>query len=286
MRRQSRAILLWLFAGLAGNWPASAQQRPLQTADAEILPAGTTRVAAGFDFLQDVAFPLSGLSGDLTAVGVIRLRTGVGRMVELQIEGAVRNFLKVKDQIAGPVVPMLSGAHSTHDYGDFTVATKFRLFTETRRRPAVAFLFGFQMPNSSQVRGIGTNTSNLFSGIILQKHFRKLNLFGNLGLAMLQSPTANFSQNDVLTYGAALLYPLHQRLTLAGEVFGRHSTRDISPGLIGTESRSQARLGVQLFAGGFQWDLAGIAGLTTRDAKTGFTFGVSKDLRLFEYPPK
>ncbi len=267
-------------------FPLHAQQRPLQTADAEILTPGTVRSSAGFDFLQDVSFPLSGLSGDLTSVAVMRTRLGVGRMVEIQMEGALRNFLDVKDRIAGPVVPMLTGANSTHDADDFTLATKFRLFGEAKNRPALAFRFGFQIPNSNQVRGIGTNTSNLFAGIILQKHFGKLNLFGNLGVAILQSPTASFTQNDVLTYGAAFLYPLHPRVTLAGEVFGRYSARDIGPGLIGTESRSQARLGLQMFAGGFQWDLAGIAGLTRRDAKTGFTFGVSKDLRLFEYPTK
>ncbi|MGH9817833.1 MAG: hypothetical protein ACRD6I_17310, partial [Candidatus Acidiferrales bacterium] len=33
---------------------ASAQQRPLQTPDAEILPAGMMEAQIGFDFLQDV----------------------------------------------------------------------------------------------------------------------------------------------------------------------------------------------------------------------------------------
>ncbi|MGH9791284.1 MAG: hypothetical protein ACRD5W_08760, partial [Candidatus Acidiferrales bacterium] len=64
---------------------------------------------------------------------------------------------------------------------------------------------------------------------------------------------------------------------------GRYSTRDISPRLVGTESRSHARFGVQIAAGGFVWDVAGIKGLTSRDAKGGFTFGVSKRLRLFDY---
>ena len=116
-----------------------------------------------------------------------------------------------------------------------------------------------------------------------QKHFGKLNVFGNLGIGILQAPTANFTQNDVLTYGGAFIYPLHERLNLVGEVAGQYSSRQITPGLIGTESRSQARLGLQIFAGGFQWDFAGIAGLTSRDPKTGFTFGISKDLRLFDY---
>ena len=235
------------------------------------------RAQVGFDFLQDIDFPLSGLSGDLTSVGVVDLRLGVGKMVEVQLQGAVQHFLDVKKQGASFV------SLSTHDTGDFSLITKVRIFPETGRRPALAMRFGFKMPNSNQARGIGTNSTDAFAAFILQKHFGKLNLFGNLGLAILQSPNAKFSQNDVLIYGGAFTYPLHRRFNVAGEVVGRHSTRTINKDLTGTESRSQARFGFQIFAGGFQWDVAGIAGLTKNDASTGFTFGVSKDIHLFDY---
>ena len=119
--------------------------------------------------------------------------------------------------------------------------------------------------------------------LILQKHFGKLNVFGNVGVAILQAPNAKFTQNDVLLYGGAFAYPLHQRVHLVGEVAGRHSTRSINVDLIGTESRSQARLGFQIFAGGFHWDVAGMGGLSKTEARTGFTFGISKDVHLFDY---
>ena len=263
-----------------------AQQRPLRTSDAAIVPPGTLRAEVGFDFLQDVTYPLSGLSGDQTSVGVLTVRMGVGRLVEVQLEGAVQHFLDVKQRATGPVTPVLPASGSTHDTGDFSLSTKVRIFGETSRRPALAFRFGYQMPNSNQVRGIGSNTSNLFAGLILEKHFGKLDLFVNAGLGILQSPTASFTQNDVFTYGAAFLYPLSRRVTLAGEVFGHYSSREITPRLIGTESRSQGRLGFQIVAGGFRWDLAGIAGLTSRDARSGFTFGISKDIHLFDYCTK
>jgi hypothetical protein len=53
--------------------------------------------------------------------------------------------------------------------------------------------------------------------------------------------------------------------------------------LIGTQSTGQARLGLQIAAGGFTWDLAGIRGLNKFDARSGFIFGISKDFRLFDY---
>ena len=123
MRRPALILSLCLLCGLS----ASAQQRPLQTVEAETLSPGTMRAQVGFDFLQDVTYPLSGLSGDQTSVGVIGIRLGVGKLVEVQLEGTVRHFLDVKSQVAGPVPPQLSGVNSTSDAGDFSFFTKIRI---------------------------------------------------------------------------------------------------------------------------------------------------------------
>ncbi len=263
--------------------PGAAQNRPLRTADSEILPPGTLRAEVGFDFLQGVDFPLTGLSGDLTSVGVIGLRLGVGKIVEVQLEGAARNFLDIKQRGASFVPLTLAGPNSAHDSGDFSLTTKVRILSETDRRPAVAMRFGFKIPNSKQSSGIGTNTTDIFAVVIQQKQFGKLNLFGNTGVAILQAPKTAFKQNDVLVYGLAFAYPLHRRIHLVGEVAGRQSTRRITTDLVGTESQSQARFGFQVFAGGLQWDLAGIAGLAKTDPRSGFTFGVRKDFHLFHF---
>ena len=66
---------------------ATAQQRPLLTEDVDIIPQGTLRIEAGIDFMQNAKFPLSGLTGDLTRVGVIGLSVGLAPNVEFQIEG-------------------------------------------------------------------------------------------------------------------------------------------------------------------------------------------------------
>lgn len=279
MRRPALTILTLLLLSL----PLHAQNRPLRTVDAETVPPGTVRVQVGFDFLQDVDFPLSGLSGDLTSVGIVQIRMGVGKIAEVQLEGAVHHFLDVKKQVGAFVTPVLTGPDSTHDVGDFSIATKIRLLSETKRRPALGFRFGYQMPNSNQSRGIGSNTSNIFAEFIVQKHFGKLNLMGNAGVAILQAPAANFTQNDVLTFGAGFSYAAHRRVNVVGEVAGFHSTRTISPSLVGTESRSQGRFGLQIMAGGFQWDVAGIAGITRNSPRSGFTFGISREFRWFDY---
>ncbi len=258
----------------------------MQTPEAETVPAGVLRAQVGFDFLQDVSYPVSGLSGDLTSVGVLNLRMGVGRIVEVQLQGAVQNFLDVRKQVASLTPIVLTGPNSTHDVGGFAMYTKIRLWSESGRHPAGAFRFGYLIPNTNQARGIGLNTTDIFASFILQKHFGKLNTFGTLGVGILQAPNGLYAQNDVLTYGGAFIYPLHRRVNLAGEVFGRYSTRKINMPLIGTESASQVRVGFQIFAGGFQWDVAGLAGLAHHDASSGFSFGLSRDIRIFSFDHK
>src|SRR5215471_5579855 len=224
-----------------------AQDRPLRTTDAETVPAGTLRTEIGFDFLQDVGFPLSGLRGDETSVGVMDLRMGVGKIAEIELAGAIQNFLDVKAQ-GTTFVPnlQLTGPNSTHDTGDFTLATKVRLLKNEGSRPGLAFKFGFVMPNSNQARGIGTNTTNVFALIALEEQIRKLSVFGNAGLEILQAPNALFTQNDVLIYGGALKYPIHRRVDVVGEVSGWYSDRHINDALIATQSSGQARFGLQI----------------------------------------
>nr|HEV7954786.1 transporter [Candidatus Acidoferrales bacterium] len=260
----------------------AAQDRPLQTADAEVVAPGSMRAEVGFDFLQDVTFPLSGLSGDLTNVSTVNIRTGIGKIVEIQVQGMIQEFLSIKQQGASFVTLDLPSNNSTHDIGDFSLWTKILLLSEQGRRPAVAFRFGFEMPNSNQTKGIGNNATNIYSEAIFERHFGKLTAFGDLGIAILTSPDALFSQNDELMYGAAFRYALNKRASLVGEVAGMYTPRKLTPALFGTESRGEGRLGVQIMAGGMIWDFAGIAGLTKNDPRTGFTFGVSKEIRLFD----
>ena len=279
MQRTLAAIIGCLM--LAGA--LAAQERPLRTSDAETVPAGTLRAQIGFDFLQDAGFPLSGLSGDETRAGVVDLRMGVGKIAEVELEGAIQNFLDVKARGTSFVPDLqLTGVNSTHDIGDFSLATKVRLLRTEGKRPGLALKFGFVMPNSNQARGIGTNTTNVFALLALEEQIRKLTIFGNAGIEVLQAPNALFSQNDVFLYGGAFRYPVYRRVNLVGEVNGWYSPRTINDALVGTQSTGQARLGLQIFAGGFTWDIAGIRGINKYDPRSGFTFGVSRDFKLFD----
>ncbi|MDQ6652724.1 MAG: hypothetical protein M3Y84_08255 [Acidobacteriota bacterium] len=282
------AAMALMFLGGIGLG-ARAQQRPLLTEDVDIIPPGTMRIEAGIDFLQGARFPVSGLAGDLTRVGVIGVSIGFAPNVEFQIEGVTQNFLSINSR--GPSAIPLSlaaGANSTNDAGDFILWTKFKLRSETRRGPSLGFRFGVQLPNSNQARGIGLNQTNAYGSILIGKKFGRagrFNSFGNLGIAILTAPTQLFSQNDVLTYGAAGIYRINKQFSIAGEVNGRANTRP-GNGPLGTESQSEARLGMQIRASGLRFDFAGIKGLTRFTHDTGVTVGVTYDTPSIFAPAK
>lgn len=262
------------------SFAAHAQQRPLLTEDVDTTPEGAFEISAGIDFLQNAKFPLSGLKGDQTRVGDVRVKVGFSSNVEFQIEGVMQNFLAI-NSAAPSAIPLNIDGNSSNDAGDFIVSTKIKLRNETKNLPAFGFKFGFQMPNSDQARGIGTNQINVFGKIIAQKKFGqragktpRLNVFGNLGLGIMTAPIERFTQNDVLLYGLAGVYSFSDRVNLVGEINGRASTRS-GDAPLGTESTGELRLGTQIKAAGLRFDTAAIFGFTRNSPRTGVTFGVT-----------
>ena len=260
---------------------SAAQQRPLITDDIDITPAGAIEITAGVDFFQNVKLPLSGLKGDLTRLGDIRIRNGFASNVELQVEGVVQNFLAINSQTLPSPIPLNVTGNSTSDLDDITVSAKVLLRRETKNLPALGIKFGFQLPNTDQARGIGTNQINVFSKVIVQKKFGKrnkrdprANVYGNIGLGIMNAPLANFTQNDVILYGLAGIFGVTDRVNIVSEVNGRYSPRSGAAPL-GTESVGQFRVGAQIKASGLRFDTAAVFGLTRFSPRSGVTFGVT-----------
>lgn len=274
-----RTVFIFCICMLALTLSASAQQRPLLTDDIDITPPGALEISAGVDFYQDARFPLSGMRGDLTRVGDIRIKTGIASNVELQIEGVLQNYVSI-DSITSPAIPLNIRGNSTHDFGDITVAAKIKLRNETKYLPALGLKFGYELPNTDQAKGIGTNQINIFSKILLQKKFGsfagntpRVNLMGNIGIGLMSAPLDRFSQNDVILYGLAGIYRITDHINIVSEINGRASTRRNAP--IGTESQGQFRIGAQFRASGLRFDTAAAFGITRNTPRTGIIFGVT-----------
>jgi Putative MetA-pathway of phenol degradation len=281
MLKKFAAIFLLLFLI---SITVNAQQRPLITEDVQTVKQGEVRFELGFEFLQDKNFPLSGLNGDLSRLGVIALTAGLATNVEFELGGVAQNYLSITRQYQASAVPLQlnAGGNSTRDVGDFYLASKFKLRSEGRRAPGLGFRFGAELPTTNQSRGIGLNQTNFFGTVLAGKHFgsnERVNLFANLGVGILTAPVATFTQNDVLLYGLAATYRLNKRFTIVSEINGRHSTRSIAP--LGTESDGGARLGARIRAAGLTFDIAGIKGVYRDSASSGVSFGVTYQANIF-----
>ena len=179
-------------------------------------------------------------------------------------------------------------AELTSDFDDYTISTKIKLRNESGKLPAFGIKFGFQMPNTDQARGIGTNQINIFTKFIVQKKFGvaanrspKANIFGNLGLGIMTAPLSQFSQNDVLLYGLAGIFRVNDRINLASEINGRVNTRSGEPP-VGTDSLSAVRFGARFTKGPVRVDGAFIIGITERDPAWGFSTGATWVFRAFD----
>jgi hypothetical protein len=281
MRLRTIAILIIL---LAKSRSGFAQQRPLVTEDPETVGSGLILFEGGYEYQDELFYPVSGLTGDLMRIGTLGFSFGVGSIAEVQIDGGIVQRLTVKDRQPAPLSGQLTytGDH-TKDYEDVVIGTKVRVVSEAPGRPAIALRFATRLPNASTESGIGLDTTDFYLTGILGKTVQSIRLVGNLGLGVLTDPTRGYRQNDVITYGMSLARAVKQGVEIVGEVNGHAVTRnhDTPPG---TESRSMMRVGGRFTKGTVRIDGGLLVGLTSRDPTWGFTTGFTWVFTGFTVP--
>jgi hypothetical protein len=266
---------------------ALAQQRPLVTEDPEVIGAGRILIESGIDFAHDQHYPVSGLSGNLWRIPTVGFSFGISSIAELQIDGGLFNHLSITDR--DPNAPLASAltvtGDSTHDVEDAVVGIKIRGFTETANRPSLGIRFATKLPNASNEKGLGLDTTDFFISILGAKTVQSVRIVGNVGVGILTDPTFASRQNDVLTYGMSFARALTTEAEIVGELNGRASTREHGP-LPGTESRGIMKFGGRYTPMGstLRYDAGIFFGLTTFDPTVGFTVGATYVFNAFKVP--
>ena len=270
MTRPIALVLVFLWAA-----PAFAQQRPLLTEDPETVGENRVLVEAGFDYARDVEYPASGLEGHLRRLPLIGISIGIGRIGEVQIDGGLFNHLSITDRTPAPLSHMLTAAgDSTSSIEDLVIGTKVRLISEGASRPSFALRSATRLPNASNESGLGLDTLDFYSSLLVAKTVQSVRVVGNIGLGILGDPTRGDRQNDVITYGLSFARAVTPRAEVVGEVNGRKDTRDGDPPP-GTESRSMVRFGGRYTVGSWRADGAIMFGATSNDPTFGVGAGVT-----------
>jgi hypothetical protein len=263
---------------LAAN--ASAQQRPLVTQDPEPVGAGRMLVEGGFEYGTDVLFPVSGLTGNLLQVPMMRLAFGFGSVAELELSGGPYKRLSIVSREPAPHADLVPAGDSTASVEDLVVGTKVRMLAETRSRPALAVRFATRLPNGSENTGLALDTMDFHASLLLAKNLRSLRLVANIGVGILADPETAAKQEDVLTYGLSLAQGVGTKFDLVVEANGRVNTA-AGTAPLGTESTGACRVGGRYRLGAARLDAALIVGLTPRDPSLGFTAGLTYVFKPF-----
>ena len=277
-------VLIGVLMGLLSASPVSAQQRPLVTEDPETVGSGVMLIEGGFEYLRDLVYPVSGLTGHLTRIPTLGLSIGVGPIAELQIDGGLVNHLAVTEREPAPLSGELTfTGETTTDIEDLVVGTKIRIVSEAPGRPAFAVRLATKLPNASTESGLGLDTIDFYASFLVGKTVESVRIVGNAGLGILTDPTRGFRQNDVLTYGVSFARAVQQGVEVVGEINGRVNMRDDDVP-VGTETRSVLRAGVRATRGTVRVDGGLIIGLTSIDPSVGFTAGLTWVFRAFTLP--
>lgn len=247
--------------------------------DASVQPVAETRrgdllIGAGAAYAGGVAFPLSGLEGDLLAIGRLSFAYGLADRILVEVRGDVRQVLYVERR-GDSEVELEEGVDdgTTSDVGDFRIG--FTLAPLGSRRGASGGArVEVKLPNSDERKGIGTNTTDVRLSLLGSYGFERLRFTADLGIGILEAPVEGFEQNDVLVYAAELLYgPGGGSWRLALAVDGRASTRDRVP--VGTEDLGEVRSGLELRAGAWLLDLEGAIGYAEASPEWAVRGGIS-----------
>ena len=279
MRRLVVTVLLLLVPALT-----LAQQRPLVTEDPETVGAGRILLEGGIDYQRDVEYPASGLTGDLRRFPLIGISLGIGSVGEVQIDGGLYNHLSITERRPAALSHMLVvPGDSTSHVEDVVVGTKVRLVSEGITRPSIALRSATRLPMASNESGIGLDTLDFYSSLLLAKTVQSVRVVGNIGLGILGDPTRGDRQNDVITYGLSFARAITQRGEVVGEINGRKDTREGDPPP-GTESHSMLRFGLRYTVGTWRADGGLLFGVTSNDPSVGVTAGFTYVFDAFQVP--
>ena len=264
--------------------PSFAQQRPLVTEDPETIGAGRILIEGGIDYLRDVDYPVSGLTGDLLRVPTLGISIGVSSIAEVQLDGGLYDRLDLTSRRDAPLSSLLDfEGDRTSSVSDLVIATKVRLAGETAVRPALGIRFATKLPIASNESGLGLDTTDFFASLLIGKTVQSIRFVGNVGLGILADPTRGDQQNDVLMYGFSLARALTARAEIVAEVNGRADTRDGEPPP-GTQSQAVLRFGARFTQGPVRLDGGVIVGLTSEDPDFGITGGFTYVFNAFQVP--
>ncbi len=252
--------------------PAAAQHRPLLTEDPEVIGQGRLLVEAGVETGANIRYPVSGLTGDRTALP-LGVSIGIGPAAELQIDGGYQ-WLSIDRRDLAPLDFRVREGDRTSDLVDVALGLKLRLWREGERRPSFGLRLVTELPNAGNESGLGLDILNFSSSLLVGKTVGSLRVVGNAGVILLSDVLQGSLQQDAFVGGVSVARALSPVVDLVGEITGRRVLFAEQPP-IGAEPRAQLRGAARYTRGRWRADAGMIVGLTEQDPDIGITAGLT-----------
>jgi hypothetical protein len=268
-------VLVLIFA-VVNAGPAEAQQRPLPIEPVAGVGVGNLSLEFGADYARGVRFTLSGLEGNLWRLALLRIDVGLSDIADFELSGGLRDRLEIASTTPAVLSNdlRLRNPSSTSAFDDIMVGTKVRLVRETSERPGLAVRITTRLPNAKHPSGLGQNTTDFYSTLVVGQSVLGTQITGNIGFGILGDPLRGNRRVDSALYGVALNRVVTTDVALVAEIDGR--TGPLEPGL---ESRAIARAGAIWTHGPTRLSVDATMGLTDRDGGFGVAFNAGFILR-------
>ena len=242
--------------------------------------AGTAHAEFGVGRYYDQPFPLSGLEGTLSKLGMLRFGYSYDGNVELQFDGTLLDLLDVTSRHPAFNSDIASTNAVTGDIGDFTLWTKFRLISEYRYFSTVSVRFGMQLPNASNESGLGIDEFDFYSSFLVEKHVHGIRFVLNAGLGILGDPARLSSQHDTFIYAVGSYVPMSGKSTMILEAAGRTGHEGI-----GVYRLANAKAGDETHAFGLDWKLLGVLSFSRTDNSRGAELFMEYNFNIGDVEP-
>jgi hypothetical protein len=212
----------------------------------------------GTEYLNKHLAPQPLLAESITRAGIIGWHLGVSKNVNIDLDWR------------GYLFATLQNGTQVNDWGDLTVSTRVLIVKEREGIPGIGFRNAVKLPNTRHTPyGLGSDETDVYTHILLGKHWGKVEARLNIGFGILGDPKKLNSQDDVYLFSGAVLIPAGERLTLFSEAYG-------IVGYFDHDDKLLARFGGMLTFESFELNIFGSAGVAGSKIDIGGAFEASE----------
>ena len=207
-----RLVCLFIFSSMCSFVGISSllAQRPVILTESPVT-SGEHKVDIylGGSYNYKKLAPGPALPQSITRVGVLGWHLGVAKNVNIDLDWH------------GYLFATLQNGETVRDWGDLTVSTRVQIRPEKNGAPSIGFRNAVKLPNTRHVpHPLGSDQTDIFSHILLAKHWGEVETRLNIGLGILGDPKKLNSQDDVYLFSGAFVIPASENVSLFGEAYG------------------------------------------------------------------